>query len=129
LVAELSVAGCRQPAIIEAVTRKLAVQCQDLDPGEVPPTEAANRAWKRALWSLLTPQADPPLPSVSVFGDGAVCLEWCRDSRSAFLIVEASGSTRLRRLDVAERGAPMSEPVTEPEGHDLVDAISWATGR
>jgi hypothetical protein len=129
LVVEPSLAGCRQPALLEAVERQLARQCADLDPGEAPPTQAATRAWQRALWRLLACQADAPVPACSILGNGAMDLEWGRGTRSAFLIVEASGSSRLRRLDVAEPEAKMSAPIPDPQSRDLMDAIGWATGR
>jgi len=117
------------PAAVDAVRRKLAAQCQDLDPGEIAPTRPASRAWQQVLWGLLARWRDVPAPSISIPGDGAACLEWGRGTRSAFLIVEPNGATRLRRLDVADRGAQMSDPISDPQGRDLVDAIAWATGR
>ena len=128
LVVRSGAVGCRQPPIIEAVERKLAYQCADLDPGELPPTEAANRAWQQVLWRLPAYPADVPVPSISILGDGAACLEWGRGTRSAFLLIESNGTSRLRRLDVAEKDARMSDPIPDPQGHDLMDAIRWATG-
>jgi hypothetical protein len=113
-------------AVRNRVERRLEYLADELEPGEAPPSEAAQQACIRILTAIAErmPVGSPfPLPHISTNGEGDLSCEWPGDGCTVIALITAGGVVALHEMRLKAGRVVEHRTTADPAAADLHVAL------
>jgi hypothetical protein len=113
------------------ISQQLARLSQDLEEGEIGPSDAAQRECLVKLAAAavaMSPDQELALPHLDTGGEGDLSCEWQSDRKVLWLLIAPGGESALHRVAVNDGRVVSRDTTPTPTGEDLRAAIEVYAG-